>query len=339
MTTTILKASVALAALAALSGSALAQTTLTIESWRNDDLATWQEKIIPAFEAQHPDIKVTFAPTAPTEYNSALAAKLDAGSAGDLVACRPFDASLGLYQKKQLADLTKLPAWRTSRGRPHRLVDRRRLADLLRADGRRPPRLHVQQEGLRGARCPAAEDRGRVLRPPRQDQGERHLRAAGHGHQGPVGSRDHGLPEHRPELLEGRGRPESPDRRHPEADRRGLGEALRDARQVGPLHGRRLPGADLSRQPEPLHARPRGDLPAGSWEIATFEAQADFEIGAFLPPSRTPAIPATSPTTRTSRSASTPPPRTPRPPRPSSPGWRAPSSRRSTPTPRRASSR
>ena len=24
-----------------------------------------------------------------------------------------------------------------------------------------------------------------------------------HGHQGPVGSRDHGLPEHRPQLLEG----------------------------------------------------------------------------------------------------------------------------------------
>ncbi|MGQ3293466.1 MAG: sugar ABC transporter substrate-binding protein, partial [Shinella sp.] len=25
--------------------------TLTVESWRNDDLAIWQEKIIPAFEA------------------------------------------------------------------------------------------------------------------------------------------------------------------------------------------------------------------------------------------------------------------------------------------------
>jgi len=27
-----------------------ADTTLTIESWRNDDLPIWQEKIIPAFE-------------------------------------------------------------------------------------------------------------------------------------------------------------------------------------------------------------------------------------------------------------------------------------------------
>ena len=82
--------------------------TLTIESWRNDDLTIWQEKLIPAFEAKNPGIKVVFAPTAPTEYNAALNAKLDAGSAGDLVTCRPFDASLELYNKKHLADLTGL---------------------------------------------------------------------------------------------------------------------------------------------------------------------------------------------------------------------------------------
>ena len=80
-------------------GIALAQdATLTIESWRNDDLAIWQEKIIPAFEAKNPGIKVVFAPTAPTEYNAALNAKLDAGSAGDLITCRPFDASLELFK-------------------------------------------------------------------------------------------------------------------------------------------------------------------------------------------------------------------------------------------------
>ena len=38
---------------------------LTIESWRNDDLAIWEDQIIPAFEAQHPDIDVDFAPTPP----------------------------------------------------------------------------------------------------------------------------------------------------------------------------------------------------------------------------------------------------------------------------------
>ena len=81
---------------------------LTIESWRNDDLTIWQETLIPAFEAAHPEISVNFAPTAPTEYNAALNAKLEAGSAGDIITCRPFDASLALYQDGYLADLTDL---------------------------------------------------------------------------------------------------------------------------------------------------------------------------------------------------------------------------------------
>ena len=81
---------------------------LTIESWRNDDLKLWQDKIIPAFEAAHPGIKVTFAPSAPAEYNAALNAKLEAGSAGDLITCRPFDASLELYEDGNLADLSSL---------------------------------------------------------------------------------------------------------------------------------------------------------------------------------------------------------------------------------------
>jgi len=82
--------------------------TLSIESWRNDDLVIWQDKIIPAFEAQNPGIKVRFTPSAPAEYNAALNSKLEAGSAGDLITCRPFDASLSLYEKGQLASLVDL---------------------------------------------------------------------------------------------------------------------------------------------------------------------------------------------------------------------------------------
>ncbi|MEF3045869.1 ABC transporter substrate-binding protein [Pseudotabrizicola sp. L79] len=98
----------ALLASTALAGPALAQTTLTIESWRNDDLTIWQDQIIPAFEAQNPDIKIVFAPTAPAEYNAALNSKLAAGSAGDLITCRPFDASLQLYTDGHLANLSDL---------------------------------------------------------------------------------------------------------------------------------------------------------------------------------------------------------------------------------------
>ncbi len=119
-----------------LTGALLATTVLaapvfavdiTIESWRNDDLTLWQDKIIPAFEAKHPDINVTFAPSAPAEYNAVLNSKLDAGSAGDLITCRPFDASLALYDAGHLAALNDLPgmdnfsdvaksAWTTDNG-------------------------------------------------------------------------------------------------------------------------------------------------------------------------------------------------------------------------------
>lgn len=109
MTTRTLR--IALLTSTLLAGAAQAQdVTLTIESWRNDDLTIWQDTIIPAFEAQNPGIKVVFAPSAPAEYNAVLNSKLDAGSAGDLITCRPFDASLELYNKGKLADLTSLAA-------------------------------------------------------------------------------------------------------------------------------------------------------------------------------------------------------------------------------------
>jgi raffinose/stachyose/melibiose transport system substrate-binding protein len=81
---------------------------LTIESWRNDDAAIWKDKIIPAFNAKHPDIQVEFSPTAPKEYNASLNARLEGGTAGDIITCRPFDASLELFNKGRLAGLNDL---------------------------------------------------------------------------------------------------------------------------------------------------------------------------------------------------------------------------------------
>jgi len=129
MTRTTLTALLLGTSILGTAGAAFAQDkTITIESWRNDDLPIWNEKLIPAFEKANPGIKVVFAPSAPTEYNAALNAKLDAGSAGDLITCRPFDASLELYNKGHLADLTSLAgmenfsdvaksAWQTDDGK------------------------------------------------------------------------------------------------------------------------------------------------------------------------------------------------------------------------------
>src|SRR3974390_3237906 len=98
---------VALAALFA--GLAAAHAgNLKIESWRNDVADIWNNTIIPAFQKHYPDIKVEFSATQPADYNAALNAKLDGGTAGDLITCRPFDNSLTLFQKHQLDGLNDL---------------------------------------------------------------------------------------------------------------------------------------------------------------------------------------------------------------------------------------
>ena len=86
-----------------------APVTIAIESWRSDDSAVWNERIIPAFEAEHPGIEVVFAPSPALEYDAALASRLEAGDAGDLITCRPFDASSALFDQGHLAPLDDLP--------------------------------------------------------------------------------------------------------------------------------------------------------------------------------------------------------------------------------------
>jgi len=102
--------------------------TLVLESWRVDDKPVWETVIIPAFERKHPGITVKFSPTAPTEYDTSLAARLGNGTAGDMLACRPFDTSLLLYQRGYLEKLNgkagmenfapgALVAWQTDDGK------------------------------------------------------------------------------------------------------------------------------------------------------------------------------------------------------------------------------
>lgn len=99
---------VAFVAAGATSLSQAGPVTLKIESWRYDDLPVWRDKIIPAFEAKHPGIKVVFAPTPPAEYDSVLEARFANGSAGDLITCRPFDVSLRHFQRNRLLAVNEL---------------------------------------------------------------------------------------------------------------------------------------------------------------------------------------------------------------------------------------
>lgn len=87
-----------------------APVSLCIESWRMDDLALWQDTILPAFHKEHPNIEVTFQPVVNTEYSSSLATKMEAGTACDLIMVEPFDFRLSMYLDGDLANLNGLAA-------------------------------------------------------------------------------------------------------------------------------------------------------------------------------------------------------------------------------------
>ncbi|MDW6026644.1 ABC transporter substrate-binding protein [Mesorhizobium sp. BAC0120] len=280
--TTLLMASSMLATV----GYAAAQDkTLTIESWRNDDLAIWQEKLIPAFEAKNPGIKVVFSPSAPTEYNAALNAKLDAGSAGDLITCRPFDASLELFKKGQLADLTSLPgmenfsavaksAWTTDDGKStfcvpmasviHGFIYNKDAFDKL---GITPPKTEdeffaaLDKIKADGTYIPMA-------------MGTKDLwEAATMGYQNIGPNYWHGE-EGRTALIKGEQKLTDPQWVEPFATLAKWKPYLGD-------------GFEAQAYPDSQNLFTLGRAaiyPAGSWEISGFNTQAQFKMGAFPPP-------------------------------------------------------
>ena len=267
-------------------GAAAAQDAmLTIESWRNDDLALWQDQIIPAFEAEHPGIKVTFSPSAPTEYNAALNSKLEAGSAGDLITCRPFDASLALYDAGHLADLSDLEAmgnfsevaksaWQTDDGSATFCVPMASVihgfiynADAFAELGLDVPTTEAEFFAVLDA---IAEDGGYIpMAMGTNDQWE--AATMGYNNIGPNYWKGE---EGRRALIAGE-------------------QKLTDEAWVAPFEtlAKWEPylgfGYEAQTYPDSQNLFTLGRAaiyPAGSWEIAGFNAQADFAMGAFKPP-------------------------------------------------------
>ena len=259
--------------------------TLTIESWRNDDLALWQDVIIPAFEAEHPGINVEFTPSAPAEYNAVLNSKLEAGSAGDLITCRPFDASLALYENGHLADLGDLgamdnfsavaqSAWQTDDGSATFCVPMASVihgfiynAEAFAELGLQEPETVDEFFAVLDA---IAEDGGYIpLAMGTNDQWE--AATMGYNNIGP--NYWHGE-EGRLALIAGE-------------------QSLTDEQWVAPFRQLARWGDYLGRgfqaqtypDSQNLFTLGRAAIyPAGSWEITGFNAQADFEMGAFPPP-------------------------------------------------------
>ena len=120
-------AGILIASGAVTSSAQTTTTTITMESWRSEDAEIWNQKILPVFEKEHPDIKVEFKPTEPTQYDASLRVRLEGGTAGDLISCRSFDNALALYKDKYLVSIkdlaaiknfpqSRLVAWQTDDG-------------------------------------------------------------------------------------------------------------------------------------------------------------------------------------------------------------------------------
>jgi raffinose/stachyose/melibiose transport system substrate-binding protein len=69
------------------------KTVLTLGSWRTEDLAMWQDQILPVFEKANPNIDVQFNPINTNEYNAAIQSQVDGGTGPDLITCRPYDVN------------------------------------------------------------------------------------------------------------------------------------------------------------------------------------------------------------------------------------------------------
>lgn len=261
------------------------EVTLTMESWRNDDLEIWEDTIIPAFRAEHPDINIDFEPTAPDEYNAALQAKLDGGTAGDLITCRPFDASLGLYEAGHLTDLADLEgmenfddvaksAWTTDDGSETFCVPMASVihgfiynADAFAEVGVEPPSTEaeffevldaIEQDGTYTPLAMGTADQWEAATMGFQNIGPNYWKGE----------------EGRQALIAG----EQAFTAEPYV---ATFETLAQWSEYLPDGYESVTYSDAQN----LFTLGRAAIyPAGSWEISLFNKQAEFEMGAFLPP-------------------------------------------------------
>jgi raffinose/stachyose/melibiose transport system substrate-binding protein len=81
--------------------------TLKIGSWRTEDKASYQ-KVIDKFQEENPDIKVEFAPSKNTEYNTILNTALKSGEGPDIIHLRPYAPGIELADAGYLEPLDDL---------------------------------------------------------------------------------------------------------------------------------------------------------------------------------------------------------------------------------------
>lgn len=90
--------------------AALAATTVTVWSWRTDDIKAYNQ-MFAAFEKDHPDIKVDFVATKDSEYETRLGTALRANRGPDIAQLKPYGELQPLVDAGYLVKLDgKIPA-------------------------------------------------------------------------------------------------------------------------------------------------------------------------------------------------------------------------------------
>ena len=277
----LLMASTMLAATSALAKD----VTISIESWRSEDLKIWQDKILPAFEKSHPGIHVKFTPTSPVEYDAALNSRLAGGTAGDLITCRPFDQSLGLYKKGYLADISDLSAlknfppvakaaWSTDDGKVTFCVPMASVIhgfiynkDAFKKLGIEPPKTEAEFFAM----LEKIKKDGTYVPMAMGTHDEWEANTMGYYNIGPNYWKGE---EGRLGLIKGTQKLTDPQWVAPFAS----------IAKWRPYLGEGFEAQTYSDSQNMFTLGRAAIYPAGSWEISGFNAQADFKMGAFPPP-------------------------------------------------------
>lgn len=104
--------------------------TLTMGSWRADDVLQ-MNRILAGFSEKHPNITVKYDPTSASQYDAALRAQFEGGTAPDLFYLRSYAISRSLFDQGYLEPLDDLPGlkerfaadmlapWATDDGKPY----------------------------------------------------------------------------------------------------------------------------------------------------------------------------------------------------------------------------
>jgi len=85
-----------------------AAQTITVGSWRTDDVAQWKG-LIADFNKSYPGIEVRFDPTNPPDYNATLRLQLESGTGPDVFYARSGDVGKTLFKDGFMLDLSAEP--------------------------------------------------------------------------------------------------------------------------------------------------------------------------------------------------------------------------------------